>query len=60
MFDSRDSSIFDRATEIAELKLETEDDLQKWRETRRVGAVKVELDHEQVDLAKRVLGIRSR
>ncbi|WP_280531359.1 hypothetical protein [Paenibacillus sp. J23TS9] len=40
--------------------METEDDLQKWRETRRVGAVKVELDHEQVDLAKRVLGIRSR
>ncbi|WP_136608748.1 hypothetical protein [Paenibacillus dokdonensis] len=52
--------IFDRATEIAELKLETEEDLQKWRETRRVGAVKVELHHEQVDLAKRVLGIRSR
>ncbi|MEC0238369.1 hypothetical protein P4H66_00595 [Paenibacillus dokdonensis] len=50
--------IFDRASEIAELKLETEEDLHKWREERRAGAVKVELDHEQVDLAKRVLGIR--
>lgn len=51
--------IFDRAAEIAELKLETEEDIIQWREHRRVGSVKVELDHEQVDLAKRVLGIRS-
>ncbi|MWV47133.1 hypothetical protein GRF59_26415 [Paenibacillus sp. HJL G12] len=58
MFDFRDSSVFDRAIEIAELKSETEEDLQKWRETRRAGAVKVQLDHEQVDLAKRVFGIR--
>lgn len=50
--------IFDRAAEIAELKLETEEDIIQWREQRRVGSVKVELDHEQVDLAKRVLGIR--
>ncbi|WFB59699.1 hypothetical protein [Paenibacillus sp. BR1-192] len=49
--------IFDRAAEIAELKLETEEDLIKWREHRRTGTVRVELDHEQVDLAKRVLGI---
>lgn len=49
--------MFDRALEIAELKLETEEDLIKWREQRRVGAVKVELDHDQVDLAKRVLKI---
>lgn len=60
MFDSRDSSIFDRAKEIAKLKLVTKEDLQKWRETRRAGAVKVELDHERVDLAKSVLGIRRR
>ena len=49
--------IFDRVAEIAELKLETEEDLIKWREQRRAGTVRVELDHEQVDLAKRVLGI---
>lgn len=52
--------IFDRAMEIAELKLETEEDLVKWREQRRAGSVKVELDHEQVDLAKRVLGIHAK
>jgi hypothetical protein len=50
--------IFNRAAEIAELRLETEEDIIQWREQRRVGSVKVELDHEQVDLAKRVLGIR--
>lgn len=36
--------------EIAELKLETEEDLMTWREQRRLGRVKVELDHNQVDL----------
>ncbi|MDQ0063263.1 restriction endonuclease-like protein [Paenibacillus harenae] len=51
--------IFDRALEIAELKLESEEDLVAWREQRRQGTVKVELDHEQVDLAK-VMGIRLR
>lgn len=40
--------IFDRATEIAELKLETEEQLSEWREKKRRGAVKVELDHTQV------------
>ncbi|GIP39841.1 hypothetical protein J31TS4_31210 [Paenibacillus sp. J31TS4] len=49
--------MFDRAREIAELKLETEEDLMKWREQRRVGRVQVELDHEQVDLARHVLGV---
>ncbi|MGO4372494.1 nuclease domain-containing protein, partial [Paenibacillus sp. MCAF20] len=49
--------IFDRALEIAELKLETDEDLTTWREQRRQGAVKVELDHEQVDLAT-VMGVR--
>jgi predicted component of viral defense system (DUF524 family) len=50
--------VFDRALEIAELKLETEEDLREWREQRRLGPVTVDLDHEQVDLASRVLGIR--
>ncbi|WP_227011753.1 DUF2357 domain-containing protein [Paenibacillus lutimineralis] len=49
--------MFDRAVEIAEFKLEVEEDLIKWREQRRLGTVKVELDHEEVDLAKRVLSI---
>lgn len=49
--------VFDRAIEIAELKLETEEDLREWREQRRLGPVKVELDHEQVDLASRVLNV---
>ena|GEM_PF-3493891 len=46
--------VFDRAVEIAELKLESEEDLAKWREQRRAGSVTIELDHDQVDLAKRV------
>ncbi|MFE4713233.1 DUF2357 domain-containing protein [Paenibacillus sp. NPDC056722] len=45
--------ILDRALEIAELRLETEEDLREWREKRRKGRVKVKLDHEQyVDLGK--------
>ncbi|MCM3784946.1 restriction endonuclease-like protein [Neobacillus mesonae] len=50
--------IFDRAKEIAELKLETEEQLSEWREKRRRGVVKVELDHTQVDLAKQIKEIR--
>ncbi|MFD3259577.1 DUF2357 domain-containing protein [Paenibacillus lentus] len=50
--------MFDRASEIAELKLENDEDLRKWREARRVGKVKVELDHTHVDLAGSVVGIR--
>lgn len=50
--------IFDRATEIAELRLETEEQLREWREKRRLGTVKVELDHTQVDLARQVKDIR--
>jgi predicted component of viral defense system (DUF524 family) len=49
--------VFDRALEIAELKLDTEEDIRNWREQRRQGRVKVELDHDQVDLASRVVGI---
>ncbi|MEK4192205.1 hypothetical protein NYE59_03875 [Paenibacillus sp. FSL L8-0323] len=45
--------ILDRALEIAELRLETEEELREWREKRRKGRVKVKLDHEQyVDLGK--------
>ncbi|MBH5320896.1 restriction endonuclease-like protein [Paenibacillus sp. GSMTC-2017] len=49
--------IFDRALEIAELKLNTDEDLTTWREKRRRGAVKVEINHDQVDLASKVTGI---
>jgi len=45
--------ILDRAHEIAELRLETERDLREWREKRRLGKVKVKLDHEEfVDLGR--------
>ncbi|MBY3622835.1 DUF2357 domain-containing protein [Acinetobacter sp. CUI P1] len=45
--------VLDRALEIAELRLETEEDLREWREKRRKGRVKVKVDHEQfVDLGK--------
>ncbi|AIQ66932.1 restriction endonuclease-like protein [Paenibacillus graminis] len=51
--------VLDRALEIAELRLETEEDLREWREKRRKGRVKVKLDHEQyVDLGK-VVEVRS-
>ncbi|GAA4840902.1 restriction endonuclease-like protein [Paenibacillus vulneris] len=50
--------MFDRAAELAELKLETDEQLKEWREKRRQGRVKVQLDHEHVDVAKRVLGMR--
>ncbi|OMD49484.1 hypothetical protein BSK56_09020 [Paenibacillus borealis] len=51
--------ILDRALEIAELRLETEEDIREWREKRRRGKVKVKLDHEQyVDLG-RVVEVRN-
>ncbi|RAP74370.1 restriction endonuclease-like protein [Paenibacillus montanisoli] len=46
--------IFDLAGEIAELRLETEEAIRRWREQRRQGRVKVELNHQQVDLASKV------
>ncbi|RJX40275.1 DUF2357 domain-containing protein [Paenibacillus pinisoli] len=52
--------MFDRAFEIAELKLNTDEDLVTWREQRRIGAVKVELNHNQVDLASKIIGIHLR
>lgn len=46
--------MFDRADEISELRLEDEEQLKLWREKRRRGKVKVVLDHEYIDLAKKV------
>lgn len=44
--------MFDRAREIAELRLESEEELRIWREKRRKGKVKIQLDQEHADLAK--------
>lgn len=49
--------IFDRAEEIAELKLENDEQLKDWREKRRLGRVQVELDDHYVDKAKRVIAL---
>lgn len=49
--------IFDRAHEVAELRLDTEEQLKEWREKRRRGQVKVKLDQDYVDLANKVLAI---
>ena len=50
--------ILDRAEEIAELRLDTEEQLSEWREKRRVGKVEVKLDDGYVDRATRVLGVK--
>lgn len=47
--------ILERAEEIAELKLDTEEQLKDWREKRRRGKVQVELDDEYIDRATTVL-----
>lgn len=52
------SYLFERARELAELKLEDEKQLREWRELRRKGLVHVELDHSYVDLARQVTGMR--
>ncbi len=52
--------LFDRAEEISELALESDEDLAKWREQRRLGSVNVELDHMQIDLASEIRDIRVR
>ncbi|MFD1886885.1 DUF2357 domain-containing protein [Paenibacillus wenxiniae] len=49
--------IFDRADELAELRLETDEQLTEWREKRRQGRVKVTLDQHYADLAEKVLDI---
>lgn len=46
--------IFDRAQVVAELRLDTDEQLSQWREHRRRGPVKVKLDQEYVDLARDV------
>ncbi|WP_248928662.1 restriction endonuclease-like protein [Paenibacillus hamazuiensis] len=48
---------FDLAKEVAELRLDSEEQLKEWRQKRRLGAVKVKLDREYVDLARQVVGI---
>lgn len=50
----RRSRFFDRACEVAELRLESEADIRLWREARRQGKAKVKLDQEPVDLATKV------
>ncbi|WP_156123774.1 hypothetical protein [Paenibacillus sp. FSL R7-0273] len=51
--------ILDRALELAELRLETEEALREWREKRRKGRVQVKLNHEEyVDLG-RVVEVRN-
>ncbi|MEF2248729.1 DUF2357 domain-containing protein [Paenibacillus sp. IITD108] len=49
--------IFDRAMEIAELKLGSEEELLIWREARRRGRVQVKLDHEHLDYARKVMSV---
>ncbi|WP_234489496.1 hypothetical protein [Paenibacillus sp. S28] len=51
--------IFDRAREIAELKLEGEEELLLWRETRRRGRVEVKLDRVHIDDAI-VMGVKEK
>ena len=49
--------IFDRALEVAELKLENEEELLQWREARRRGRVEVKLDREHIDDAQKVVSV---
>ncbi|WP_028545802.1 restriction endonuclease-like protein [Paenibacillus taiwanensis] len=46
--------IFDRAVEVAELRLETEAQLRDWREKRRQGKISVKWDDYHVDRATRL------
>lgn len=49
--------VFDRAVEVAELRLETEEQLRDWREKRRRGKVSVKWDEYHVDRATRLKGL---
>jgi predicted component of viral defense system (DUF524 family) len=49
--------IFDRAAEVAELRLETEEQLCDWREKRRRGKVNVKWDQYHLDQATRLEGL---
>jgi predicted component of viral defense system (DUF524 family) len=49
--------MFDRAREVAELRLETEEQLRDWREKRRRGKVTLKWDEYYVDRASRLEGL---
>jgi predicted component of viral defense system (DUF524 family) len=49
--------IVDRAREVAELRLDSDEQIREWRELRRKGGVMIILDHKYVDLAKQVFGV---
>jgi len=49
--------IFNRAEEIAELRLESENELREWREKRRRGKVKLTWDEYHLDQASRLDGL---
>ncbi|KIL40255.1 hypothetical protein SD70_14985 [Gordoniibacillus kamchatkensis] len=49
--------MFDRAYEVAELRLETEEQLRDWREKRRRGKVNVTWDEYHIDRATRLEGL---
>jgi len=49
--------IFNRAEEIAELRLDSDDELREWREKRRRGRVKLTWDDYHLDQANRLNGI---
>ncbi|MBB6672271.1 DUF2357 domain-containing protein [Cohnella nanjingensis] len=50
--------MFERAEEVAELRLETEAELKDWREKRRRGKVKLRWDSEDLDKANRLEEVR--
>jgi len=52
--------MFDRAQEVAELRLDTEEQLREWREKRRLGNIEVRLDRDYADLAERVVAIENK
>lgn len=52
--------MFDRAHEVAELRLDTEEKLSDWREKRRLGQVEVRLDRDYADLADQVVAIENK
>lgn len=51
--------VFDRAETVAELKLDNEEQIKEWREKRRLGRIKIQLDDEYVDKANSILTINT-
>jgi len=49
--------IFNRAETIAELRLDSEEELREWREKRRRGKVTVKWDNYNLDQANRLDGL---